>query len=891
MARVWGRTDCVVGSTVTVSLQKTAGGDVHYSGSGTVTAGSSANEFYIETNGLQTQTESHDLIFTDCSGTPVTVTNVLVGDLLLCLGQSNAKRSVDSGSSTEATLVKNTVGDFPYLRWLMSDETSALQDRFDLNSLAPGMWQENLVTNFATNYPSALCYYTAYWHTTHLGGNVPVGVVAVPKGGSFLKDWLPPGAETDTTCGGTNQPYSAYGSSSVHWYGHITPVKKMAFKAVIFYQGEKENGDGFPDRYKCQQSILVDSWRNEFGYDVYFANTLLAGYPSSVFTPTFREAQLGILDVPYTSYADPIDIGFRGDSHPPTKLELGRRHSLNILRDVDQQAVMTKGPTFDDTVGVSIVSISGEDWARVPFKLTTSHNMELKDTENCNSGCCSGNTPFEYQVNGPSGSWREVTPANLIVDVGAVYIKITVGTGAILTGIRFMYEPFMQCALMNDFGCTGEKLPGTVFEWTGSNPPTGTIMPGDVSYGDPSACPQVTDTVHPTRQPTTPIPTRFPTPDPTPEPTLPPTPPPTVPPGTVLYKTIAIGTATNTNSPARTCVFMRNSVVDNSLFAMSTLIGGKSYHYMLDYDGEYNYQTKTNPFANSDWTESFTGVADNDPTETSFGTTAAGDSACQTRCNAFAECNGINYDTSNSLCQLMLQCRAGDGNTIKANRNTYLRTSFPGGFIADDVSPGETCTGVPLTTAVYQGGTRPMTIDECFNRCKPLQATHFVMNRDIGCECYNGCTSTINTDKDDPESTLWNTLYTIRLADIVTPAPTAKPTTSPTKKPTAFPTVSPTKKPTAFPTLSPTTDAPTGSPTTFIPTPSPTDSPITGQPTPGPTYSPTLRPTGSPTNRPTVPPTSFYDSETMTNVATSGFTALIVVGVLFMAYSFYDLYT
>ena len=100
--------------------------------------------------------------------------------------------------------------------------------------------------------------------------------------------------------------------------------------------------------------------------------------------------------------------------------------------------------------------------------------------------------------------------------------------------------------------------------------------------------------------------------------------------------------------------------------------------------------------------------------------------------------------------------------------------------------------------------------------------------------------------------------------DSPTPAPTARPTPSPTRSPTPSPTVSPTPSPTRRPTPAPTvspTPSPTRRPTpspTISPTPAPTRRPTstpTATPTPGPTGRPTPAPSGAPTRHPTPAPT------------------------------------
>ena len=87
--------------------------------------------------------------------------------------------------------------------------------------------------------------------------------------------------------------------------------------------------------------------------------------------------------------------------------------------------------------------------------------------------------------------------------------------------------------------------------------------------------------------------------------------------------------------------------------------------------------------------------------------------------------------------------------------------------------------------------------------------------------------------------------------DIVTAAPTAAPTFSPSRAPTLAPTTSPTRAPTDAPTRSPT-DAPTDMPS-LAPTQNPTTSPSKA-PSQPPTAAPSLNPTYSPSTSPSLAP-------------------------------------
>ena len=102
---------------------------------------------------------------------------------------------------------------------------------------------------------------------------------------------------------------------------------------------------------------------------------------------------------------------------------------------------------------------------------------------------------------------------------------------------------------------------------------------------------------------------------------------------------------------------------------------------------------------------------------------------------------------------------------------------------------------------------------------------------------------------------------------MLTIAPTAGPTESPTVAPTAGPIETPTVAPTAGPTETPT----------VAPTAGPTETP-TVAPTAGPTETPTVTPTAGPTETPTVAPTAGPTASPSTNPTTSPLVNLLAVG-------------
>ena len=102
--------------------------------------------------------------------------------------------------------------------------------------------------------------------------------------------------------------------------GMIAPVKPLAIRGAIWYQGEANVGNGL--KYYDKMKALIEGWRKVWGYDFPFYFVQLApfsGYgPGSL--PPLWEAQVASLKIPGTGMAVTTDIGpqHRATSTPAT---------------------------------------------------------------------------------------------------------------------------------------------------------------------------------------------------------------------------------------------------------------------------------------------------------------------------------------------------------------------------------------------------------------------------------------------------------------------------------------------------------------------------------------------------------------------------------------------
>ena len=129
-----------------------------------------------------------------------------------------------------------------------------------------------------------------------------------------------------------NEPYW----STVLYNAMIAPLVPYTIKGAIWYQGCSNDDRAY--QYRDLQRLLINAWRQKWGYDFPFYITQLANYRGLQTVPcegTFaelREAQfLATKTVPNTGMAVITDIGDARDIHPRNKQEVGRRLALQAL--------------------------------------------------------------------------------------------------------------------------------------------------------------------------------------------------------------------------------------------------------------------------------------------------------------------------------------------------------------------------------------------------------------------------------------------------------------------------------------------------------------------------------------------------------------------------------
>jgi len=283
----------------------------------------------------------------------IVLSDVLIGDVWLCSGQSNMEFPLHSARNGPTEVAK---AEHPQIRLFLVQKATASQPQDQVH----GQWQV-CSPESATDF-SAVGYFFA--REINNQTKVPIGLIGSYWGGTPAEAWTSAEAVTGNPALAslaTTQPTNEPATNPAHPYPQRTailynamihPLLSFAIKGVIWYQGESNAGRAF--QYRSLFPILIQDWRarwNEGNFPFYFVQ--LASFVAHKEVPgaepfsdwaELREAQLRTLSLPNTGMAVAIDVGEPHDIHPKNKQEVGRRLALIALARDYGQDIEDSGP-------------------------------------------------------------------------------------------------------------------------------------------------------------------------------------------------------------------------------------------------------------------------------------------------------------------------------------------------------------------------------------------------------------------------------------------------------------------------------------------------------------------------------------------------------------------
>jgi len=304
------------------------------------------------------------------------LSDVLVGEVWLCSGQSNMEWTVSASDNPEAEIA---AADFPQIRQM---KIAHLTNNLPLDDVK-GDW---LVCSPETAGSfTAAGYFMARELHRELG--VPIGLLNISWGGTLIEPWTPiegfamtPGladiyAKVQTALPGSQAykdglrkyleaitawqvlaetalaegtsapaspvfpkrllPITAHTEPTTIFNAMMNPVVGYGMRGAIWYQGESNHARGMD--YLDRKKALLAGWRSMWGigdFPFYFVQIapFVYGEEDPAILPRFWEAQSACLEIPHTGMVVTNDIGNPADIHPKNKQEVGRRLSLLALK-------------------------------------------------------------------------------------------------------------------------------------------------------------------------------------------------------------------------------------------------------------------------------------------------------------------------------------------------------------------------------------------------------------------------------------------------------------------------------------------------------------------------------------------------------------------------------
>ena len=412
----------------------------------------------------------------------LTVTDVLVGEVWVCSGQSNMEWTV-SGSQNAAQEAE--AGNFPKIRHFKVKKNTSRTPLKDVE----GNWAVCSPTTVSSF--SAVGYFFGRELHQKLNG-AAVGLVGTNWGGTVAEAWTSESAllanpELKTLVESSKARADAYDPKAAQanyekvleawktqaaqaksegkpeprkpgppqdpglspnfpsnlYNAMIAPLLQLSIKGAIWYQGESNVSRAA--QYRTLFPAMIANWRKDFAQgDFPFHFVQLAPYsysrgnPAADPTPCAElwEAQLLTLrTVPNTGMAVTTDIGNVKDIHPKNKQDVGRRLALWALaRDYGKKDLVYSGPLYTS---------SKVEGSKIRIRFEHGQGLKSKDKK-----------PLSHFT--VAGEDKNFVPAEAVIDGDSLLVSSpSVGKPA---AVRFAWRDDAEPNLVN-----GADLPASPF--------------------------------------------------------------------------------------------------------------------------------------------------------------------------------------------------------------------------------------------------------------------------------------------------------------------------------------------------------------------------------------------------------------------------------------------
>ncbi|HIV03461.1 MAG TPA: hypothetical protein IAC74_07785 [Candidatus Aphodoplasma excrementigallinarum] len=387
--KVWGTG--IDGDTVTVSFN----GEEK-------SAPVSGGEWAVELSPLAADNKTQYTMSVESAlhGSVSTFTNIMMGEVWVCSGQSNMERTMYSDGEAAVEMPK---ANYPNIRLFSQSANPSAAEQIDVKNGGWAVCSPNTVGSF-----SAVGYY--FGREIHLSQDVPVGLISATVGGTQVASWVSKEALS------ANSALASYKNSTASqtgnriqnglYNGMIAPLMPLSVKGVIWYQGESDVYYG--NLYTELLSTLITSWRSEWGNeDLEFHVVQLPNYNDTNASARYDLVRASQFEVSQTldkvGLAITLDVGDSNDVHPLYKQPVGKRLALSArYLTYGEDIEVYQGPVFKSME-------KGDGTLSIDFYHT---GTELKTDD--------GQAPACFEVSGTDGVFY---PAEAVIQDGKIVVS------------------------------------------------------------------------------------------------------------------------------------------------------------------------------------------------------------------------------------------------------------------------------------------------------------------------------------------------------------------------------------------------------------------------------------------------------------------------------------
>ncbi len=346
-ARLWGW--ATPGSTVDVSVSWS---DKNYR-----TKTGKDGRWLVKVSTPKASYQPLSLTFDD--GEPVTINNVLSGEVWVCAGQSNMEMPVKGFGNCPVEGYNDEVVNARQYRGIHYVKIPSVM-RMTPQEDADCHWQ--VVSPETVGDASATGYFFA--QVVNKALDVPVGLIMANKGGTRVESWL----TKENLEKHTQEPTDSMGivnfkrewdyHRAMLWgNGTFNPILKYTVKGILYYQGCSNVGDP-GNQYSERMQLLVDQWRTQFDLgQIPFYFVEIAPYHYDDINgdagARLREQQyIASTKIPNSGLVCTNDLAYPYEFtqiHPTQKRQVGQRLAyLALNQTYGMRNVWCKSPSYKD---------------------------------------------------------------------------------------------------------------------------------------------------------------------------------------------------------------------------------------------------------------------------------------------------------------------------------------------------------------------------------------------------------------------------------------------------------------------------------------------------------------------------------------------------------------